>query len=132
MYYKNILLKACIWISPTSIVFSNLADQQPIYFICHNHDINKEDFLVLIIFFIFIFCPLNKVHYIQFICSMLTLKFPAPTECNHLLWQQPISVSDVHGPCRWVHYNIGSVAKLQLIEENLSFIFFNKWFTDEQ
>ena len=43
---------------------------------------SKEDFLVLIIFFVFTFCPLYTVHYIQLILLMLTLKFPAVPESN--------------------------------------------------
>ena len=72
-----------VWVSLTSIVFKQPSNHWLLYFICQNHD--KEDFLVLIIFYIFVLLP-----------------FPhSNTQISRRNWMQSIIMA---APCIWFQY----------------------------
>lgn len=119
--YHNILCKVCVWISPISIALTILWTLVDIFYLSKSRYKQGRCFSFNDVY-VFIFCPLYKVHYVHHIFFLVKLKFPATNKCNHL-YLQPTSSSDKHQPCGWVHHNIGSVLKLQLIAQNLNFTF---------
>ena len=155
MRYKKFIVKACVWIRPTLIIF-----QQPsVSDVCQNCDKVRLGRFSSFDIYIYIYIHTHTyihtyIHTYLYIIererakerereytnasSFSWLKCSVVTECNRSLCQQSVcfcepasllTILDLHKPCRWVCNNAGSVLKLQVIIGILSLIFYVCTFT---